>query len=204
MDAINRTDFRVSGGATSDSTYQAPRMDAGTHTLMTIDYAHHEIHAGSSFMCSATDTDLDIGQLLNITFTTPASTLGYCHMFVNGSCTSSALFEVLEAPTVTANSGTPLAVYNRNRASSAVTGCKSIATVPISGATLTSTVTVGGTVIVSEGIGVGKNFGASSTRNDGEIILKAATVYVFRITGVADNGLAGIFLSWYEHINKEA
>jgi len=36
-------------GKTSDTTFQTPRVDATTHTLQTIDYSHHEVHAGSSF-----------------------------------------------------------------------------------------------------------------------------------------------------------
>ena len=189
---------------TSDTTYQSPRIDAMTHALIQIGYEHHEVHDGSSFMATAIDVDLDSGELLNITFTTPALTLGGIHMIAMASNSSASKFEILEAPTVTANSGTPMSVFNRNRNSSAVTAVKSIATVPISGATLTSTVTVDGTVIKTEIMGVGKNSGASGSRDEMELILKGATTYVFRITGLADNGLASIILTWYEHIAKTA
>jgi hypothetical protein len=97
-----------------------------------------------------------------------------------------------------------MSVFNQNRNSALVTIVKSIATVPISGATLTSTVTADGTVLVSDIIGVGRNAGYGESTHLAEIILKAATTYVFRLTGLADNGVASINLSWYEHISKSA
>jgi hypothetical protein len=189
---------------TGTLTYQSPRVDATTHVLTTIDYAHHEIHDGSSYFICTTNEDFDTAELLNITFTTPALTVAGIHILFKVSNTAASRFEILEAPTVTANSGSALAVYNMNRNSANVTSVKSIATVPISGATLTSTVTVDGTVIYTDLAGLGRDGGYSEKTHSGEIILKASTTYVFRLTGLADNGLASINLSWYEHINKTA
>lgn len=40
----------VGYGKTSDDSYQAARLDKATHSIQTIDYAHHEVHDGRHFM----------------------------------------------------------------------------------------------------------------------------------------------------------
>lgn len=40
----------IRGFRSSDSTAQPLRLDKATNTLQIIDYAHHEVHSGSSFV----------------------------------------------------------------------------------------------------------------------------------------------------------
>lgn len=176
-------------------------IDSSTNAIETIDYAHHEIHAGSAFVLSATDLDLDTAQVLSIAFTTP-NTAKYFHVVASGSNTSNSEWEILEGPTITVDTGSDLVIYNRNRNSLAASGALNIKTVPAAGATLTPTITVDGTILEAETIGAGKNQSTGVTRSDAEWILKPNTTYAFRITGLADNGTASVRLFWYEHTDK--
>ena len=58
---------RVSG-----SSFKPVRMDASTHSFQTIDYAHHEVHAGSHYYIQGYMT-LDNTDVLRLKFVTPDS-----------------------------------------------------------------------------------------------------------------------------------
>ncbi len=176
--------------------------DAITDAIMAIDYAHHEIHEGNAYSISTYDIDLDATDTMSISFTTPNTTKWF-HMVGIMKNTSSSLAEVLEAPTITIDSGTNDTIYNKNRNNSNISGALSIETTPIqSKATIDGYITSDGSILSIEGIGVGKDKGTSESRAIAEIILKQNTTYSFRIIGIADNGNASIRLVWYEHINK--
>jgi len=49
---------------------------------------------------------------------------------------------------------------------------------------------------------VGRERGASGTEDRDERILKQNTTYAFRITGLANDGVASVVLSWYEHVGR--
>lgn len=57
--------------ATGDATYQVPRIDKTTHTIQTIDYAHHEVHAGSKYFIEGY-ADLGNDGTLFVKLVTPA------------------------------------------------------------------------------------------------------------------------------------
>lgn len=175
------------------------KFDDLTSALNVIDYAHHEVHSGSSYTVNINDNDLDNGDKLIIAFKTP-NTLKHFHMVAIMKNTSSSLAEILEAPTITNGSGVEISCINRNRNSANTSGSLSIEASPIANKVSTNpTITGDGTVISAEYIGLGKDKGTSETRDTGEIILKQNTIYAFRITGEADNGNATIKLVWYEH-----
>lgn len=177
-------------------------IDLITRAQVGIDYAHHEIHAGSSYTATLNDNDLDNGDTMSVSFKTP-DTAKYFHMVAIMSNTSSSLAEILEAPTVTNGSGVEIPCINRNRNSDKVSGALSIEATPVESEVSTNaTITADGTAIYSEYIGVGKEKGTSDTRSLSEFILKQNTIYSFRITGEADNGNASIILDWYEHTDK--
>jgi hypothetical protein len=74
---------------TGDTTYQVPRIDVSTHTLQTIEYEHHEIHAGSHFEYTDSVTLASAG-VQNYLITTP-NTTKWAHMTM--SVTGSAITE---------------------------------------------------------------------------------------------------------------
>ena len=177
-------------------------IDASTSALETIDYAHHEVHSGSSYAAFTSNSDLDATDELIIAFKTPNTTKWF-HMVAGFKNTSESLAEILEAPTITNGTGTESACINHNRNSIKTSGSLSIEASPTSGEySVDPTITADGTVIMADTIGTGKNKGLSESRGVSEYVLKQNTIYAFRITGVADNGNAAIILNWYEHTNK--
>jgi len=195
--------FKVIYGMISDTESAAIRIDPSTHSMQTIAYEHHEIHAGSSYTIWATDADLDIGDTLKIVFTTP-NTTKWLHMLSVARNSSASTFQIQEAPTVGAAKGTESLVMNRNRNVADTSAVISVAASPlINKVSVGSALTAAGTIIDQETIGVGKDKGTSASRGLDEFILKQSTTYAISIIGLADNGNASLKLDWYEHTDKD-
>lgn len=179
-------------GKTGDTTYQAPRIDAATHALETIEYEHHEIHSGSSFTVSYS-ADIGNGANLDIAVITPDTTK-YAHLTYEFDVEAESDFKIYEAATLTA--GTAIAAYNRNR-NSLTAATTSVTHTPTS-------ITTGTTIIRDFHIGSGRTWGGGD-RAQHEFILKRNTKYLIRLTNAtANNNYMAIKLDWYEHTDKTA
>jgi hypothetical protein len=165
-------------------------IDIPTNVTSTIDYSHHEIHAGSSFnVCY--NADIANGATLKLLIVTP-NTTKWAHMTyeVEGEAEMDLL--IYEGATTT-NDGTPITVFNRDRNS---------ATTATVTAFHTPTVTVTGTQIRCWHPGAGKTYGGGD-RAIHEIILKQGTKYYFLLTNATtSNNWLNIKVDWYEHTNK--
>ena len=181
------------------------RMDASTHSLQTLSYEHHEVHSGSSFVAFVYDSDFDKSDEINICFDTPAGTK-WIHLAVLADCSVPSELEILEGPTITNGSGTPFTVINRNRNSDNESILLDIEAAPTANTvSLNCTITADGTVIHGEAMGTGKkSLGSGGGRDLLEYVLLPSTRYAVRIagTGITDNGVADIKLTWYEHTDK--
>jgi hypothetical protein len=157
---------------------------------------HNLTHEGKSFRAFHNHSSLGSGSTINIFFTT-ASTPNV-NLIFNISGSVSFDFELLEAPTVTSNTGTHgQAVINKNRNSATASTVLDNATSPESGVfTIDATVTADGTIIASEVFGSNKGGGDYSLTR--EMILKSSTAYVFRLTSQDAGNRVHINLDWYE------
>jgi len=195
-------------------TVKPARMDAVTHSIQTVDYAHHEIHAGSSFTCSYAQTVADNGDKTIIAFKTPAGTK-YLHLTASASATGVADACIIEAPTITDNTGATLPVYNRRRVGTptATTVIDTSQNPDVAGqATFFTEATqgnvTGGTEIANiplgaTGGGPVKSVGGLS-RGQQEWILKPNTLYAFVVESLADGAnIHWVELDWYEHTDKD-
>jgi len=188
-------------------------VDGITTALKIVDYAHHEIHSGSSFHCYFNiTTAATSGHRSAIYLKTPAAGGKLVHLIVEFSCTAAADLSVHEAPTVTANIGThAVPLYNRYRDSIKASGVFDNATAPavnkvttLTEANINTGLTGAGTVIMKEPLnaGGGPKPAGGNSRGSQEIILKANTAYVFMITNtVATANVHHISLDFYEHTN---
>ena len=175
---------------------RAVRFDSSTHSLHTVDYAHHEVHAGSSYNIVYSVPDLGAmatpADEINISFTTPDTTK-WMHMIFSAIVGGEALFQVIEAPTGGLTSPTgQLTAINHNRNSSKVTG---VSAFNYDGATPT-----GGTTLISKYIGQG-NANPGQSRAENEFVLKQNTLYAVRLYDTT-NITAAIILDWYEHTDR--
>ena len=204
-------------GRTGDATVQDLRVDAITHTLQTIEYAHHEIHGGSSFTAYYTRTTAATsGHRSGLYIQTPAAGGKLLHIVAQFSASTAANYSICEAPTIAANVGTHGGViYNRYRDHAGTSGCFDNATV----AAVNKFTTLTEAQIAADGtwavgtllrtapltVGSGPKPAGGAGRDSQEYILKAATQYVFLITNTsADANAHHILIDWYEHANKAA
>jgi hypothetical protein len=188
----NKTQLKTSMYAkTGDTTFQVPRLDTITHSLQYVDYAHHEIHSGSSFTVCHT-ADIGNGANMDVQITTPNTTT-WAHLVYEFEGESEFDFNIYEAPTTTG--GTTLDIFNRNRNSAATSTLSAVHTPSVSGT---------GTRINCFHAGSGKTIGGGD-RGTHEFILKQNTKYLFRITNsTTNNNYMSLKLDWYEHTNKTA
>ena len=181
-------------GLTSDTTAQVPRIDATTHTLQTIDYAHHKINEGNHFKVGYQDTSMATGDTITLLFVTPDTTR-WAHWTLIAHATGAVIVEVYEDTDSTG--GTAVGVKNRNR--------------NVSGGNTTlvyhtPTVTTDGTKIIEKWVGSEgfKEDVGGDSRGNSELILKQNTKYLIRLTAVSDSIKGAIGGDWYEHTDKTA
>lgn len=183
-------------GKTGDKTYQAPRLDTSTHALETIEYPHHEIHAGS-YYANISSFTLANGQVATFGITTHATK--EMHLTWELSATADGTFDVIEGVTSFDSGGVAAASWNHNRniLTASVMAC-------IKGQTGSNLIVfTGGTILFSQALSTGK--GSSVNRsNVGEYILKTSSKYIFRYTNGTSANVVNLELEWYEHTPRTA
>ena len=194
-------DIRNLAGATdgvglylyNGTNFQAARMDKYTRSIQTIEYEHHEIHAGSSFTCSY-DAEIANGANLDLLIVTP-NTTSWAHLTYEIDVELETQMYLYEAPTATA-AANPVVAYNRDRNN--ITAATVVVTHTPTG------ITPGTTIIRSHHLGSGKQWGGGA-RGVHEFILKQNTKYLFRLTNATvSNNWMSVKLDWYEHTNQAA
>ena len=200
-------------GKTGDTTYQAPRIDVQTHALNTIEYEHHEIHAGSSFTCHYNNDCTNTGEMTMIAFNTP-NTTKWIHVVFEAQVTAGAYMAIYETADLDVNEGTQLTIYNRDRNSATTSVVTSIETTPVAnkatsyteaqaaGATLSTATELMRHYMGAATVGADVAGGARATS---EFILKQATQYAFVVVSTSnDDNTHNLTVSWYEHTNRTA
>jgi hypothetical protein len=185
---------------------QVQKPDTLTGAISVIDYEHHEIHAGSSFNVSATDTSLANGETLNIAFKTPAGTKRV-HLIDECAILISGYLEIIEGCTWNNQTGTKVPIYNRKREatmrSSILLEDQAQLAFVASDNVMANVVNVAGGTIISTQYAFGaRNTIGIVTRNTNEWILKPDTTYCIRLTSSDNNNKAEIVLDWYEHTDS--
>jgi len=146
--------------------------DGVSRAIPTIDYAHHEIHAGSSFVYSGA-FDLSISNVIDVRITTP-NTDKWAHFLLEFSTEVAYQWAFYEGATIT-NTGTAYVPTNMNRNSTGVAGVAIdyISNTSLANANLDTG--IGAATIILQGFtGSGRTGGSSSLRE--EIILKKNTI----------------------------
>jgi len=191
----------------SDGEYAKLRADASTSTLQTIEYAHHEIHSGSTFRVQHNDDAIpatgSTGELV-IAFFVPDQSKEP-HMIWEFVHQGDMTMKVLEGVTFNASAGTDRAPKNSNRNSSRTSILQGKAT----GSLVSDYVTVGensADSIYSGGtvISLKRNYSEKNSAGEGsrrsEVILKTNTNYAFVLANNETTSQGGqIRLEWYEH-----
>ena len=168
-------------------------LDLATGAVNTIEYEHHEVHAGSSFTYSDVHSLAKNGVIEHLLVT--PDTTKWSHMIIEvGSTGGKVKFEVFEG-TNTSDNGDIEPMFNRNRNSN-----KEPTTILYE----TPTVINVGTRINQAIYGIkDKKSAGGGDRGTNEWMLKQNTKYLIRVTelnvAVTDINLE---FDWYEHTNK--
>jgi hypothetical protein len=168
----------------------APATDVATDAGTIIDYAHHEIHGGSSFYVYAIDQDLDQDATMDITMITPDTDKWNHALFIAGGSAGYSLYAFEDS--ITGVPGGAFVPINRNRNSSKVSGTI---------VRIKDTFTDLGNLAVAFEVGGGKNAGSIFGARD-EMILKRNTQYLFRFTSRVNANRCSLFVDWYEHEDR--
>ena len=168
-----------------------------SNRVTTEDIAHTKTHEGKAFQAYHNEASLANGSEANIYMMTPSGS-SRIHMVYNVYGSAAFDFELLESPTVTSGTGTHnQSVFNKNRSSSTSSGISSNAATPESGKfSIDVTTTNDGTKVAIEFLGAHKAVADYSAAR--EIVLKASTAYVFRVTSRDNLNRVHINLDWYE------
>jgi len=188
-------------------------IDSTTTALMTVDYAHHEVHSGSAFHVGYSEvtanSDDDVTAIL---FRTP-NTTKWLHFVATFACSTAAEAIILEAPTLAdAGDGTDKVILNRNRNSTKTSAAQSLEDTPTVGSVTTADETEwtaigvsGGTELEHEFLagGDGPKTIGGTTRGSQEWVFKQNTIYAIYLqnTGASAN-THSISLDWYEHTDR--
>ena len=189
--------------------------DDASGVLGVIDYEHHAIHDGDSFVCHYSNTVTNINEMTVIAFNTPDTTR-WVHVVVEYTATALARALLIEAPSIDVDEGTALLIFNRDRNSAKESGVLSIETAPVANRATSyneaqatgANITINAANTVSEHhIGGGSGpfgTGGGQLQRD-EYILKQNTQYAFILEALNnDDNIHNMHVSWYEHVNRVA
>lgn len=174
------------------------RMDGATYTLQTIEYEHHEIHAGSHFFVVGHQT-LSINNVLDLTFKTP-NTTSWIHWIWKIDTGGETNWLVYENAVATNALTTSVTVFNNDRNSAKTSGTTLLYELQSNLAAANTDTDVTTATLLESGISGGGRT-AGSDRRDSEIILKQNTLYCLRAIATAA-GYIDFSMQWYEHTNK--
>lgn len=175
--------------------FAATGVDSTTQVNTFIEYAHHEVHAGSSFEHTDAE-DFTTGETKSFLLITP-DTKKWAHFYFDAVGELEYNIDFYEDATPDNDGGLvqdpPVINRNRNQSANTCTMC------------IYSNPTVGGgskgSLIRQHHAGSGKKSGGDS-RSAGEIILKQNTKYWVDITNsTTSNNYIGWSVIWYEHEN---
>lgn len=159
-----------------------------TGAVVTVDNAHHEVHAGNMYIVHKITEDLANDGSLDIVL---KPTTIHAHAVWFHAAGGNAIFRLYENPALS-DDGTVLPVYNVNRESGNISTVAVYHTPTVSGV---------GTEIVGHIIpgGTGGNASGAMLRSNTEMVLAKGRTYLFRLTNVSGQAKdVSIVIEFYE------
>jgi hypothetical protein len=170
------------------------KKDLITGAFTTVDYAHHEIHAGDAYEMYEV-FDQSINNVVDIQITTPA-TAKLAHFVIDFETQSETLWFIYENVDIIL-AGTPFIPPNCNRTSVNVSGLVIANSLNTSLANANLDTDPAAATVLRSGIsGSGRDSGAKTSRN--EIILAPSEDYCIRFIA-STAGYVNTRFTYYEH-----
>lgn len=208
LDSLPRTLFAPQNN-TDETVYPivlAPRTQTPTGSVLqvqigpadvisnlpiVVDYDHHQVHEGETFISQYADAALDTNTIkfgIVVPTKTPADATTCPHMIIKCDCyNGNARVDLYESTNITG--GTLMNIYNRERNSANTSATICYHSITAATGTLINSFYVGG------------GFRASgSSRADEEFVLKSNTQYRVDVVGLAAGTDAIVGFNWYEDL----
>ena len=189
--------------------------DNASNAIEIIDFEHHEIHAGDSFVCHYANEVTNTGEMTVIAFNTPDTTR-WIHVVVEYTATAFARALLVEDPSIDVDEGGQLLIFNRDRNSAKESLVSSIEAVPDVGeaTSYNEAQAAGANITITDGRTVSEHHigggagphgtGGGQVQRD-ECILRRNTQYAFILEALTDDtNIHNLHVSWYEHTNRAA
>jgi len=196
-------------GKISDSVYKVPRLDASTHSIQTVDYAHHEIHGGSGWDISE-KADLPADDFLDVRITTAAGTK-YVHLTIEYHSEDETewwLYEDVDLDTAHGAGGDVVDLTPRNHRrpsgdSGTIITASYIINTNLANADADTDTTDGAILLAHGQQGAGRNKPSTGGSRE-EWILAPDEDYTLRFEDIGGSaGYVAFHLDWYEHTDKD-
>jgi hypothetical protein len=182
-------------------------VDALTNTAVGLSYAHHEVHEGDGFTASLVDLSMNNNDTVILAFQTAAGTKRV-HMLPQFSTLVGGRFQLMEAPTWNAQSGSSVPILNRKR-EAAMNSSNILADQAQPGFVAADvmhgnpTGLAGGTSVYDVyTFGERGKVGAGTSRETDETILRPGIQYAALFTAIGNSNNGQIILTWYEHTDS--
>jgi len=190
--AIGKIAYKTKG-----NLWRALSIDASTHGINTVDYAHHEVHAGRGYRAGFA-FNLANGNTASFACTTPAVGGREMHLTIELHMTSNGTFTWYEDCT-SYSGGTVITPMQHNRNSSNTSDLTDVQR----GATGSSPITrTGGTGILSVDFAVARDVNPSR-KNGNEFIVKSGSKNVMEYVNGVNANFVQLILEWYEHTPRD-
>lgn len=174
------------------NSFEQKHLDPTSNTLKSIDYAHHEIHSGSSFTCGRA-ASIGIGETIVIHIKT-ADSDKRAHLLGAVGVSGEVNVQWIEDVSITGGAnGTAITTVCRRRDSRTKTAETLVYHTPTYS---------GGTSLGTYHTGSGRGTGGEIREAD-EWILAPDTSYILLVTSEANTVDAQVTLNWYEHTDKD-
>lgn len=170
-------------------------IDGITYGIMTVDYPHHEIHSGDSYVIKE---GIQLNNSSKEYLITTPNTTKWSHMVISVSGSQDTSKRLAEGTGKTG--GTSMTAINRDRNSSNTAGIAIAHTPTGTEGTVTVIETAQWGVAAAGG---GRGAVAGESRGVTEYILKQNTKYSLTVTALSANvNNITVSFDWYEHTNK--
>ena len=183
------------------TNWHEARIDTSTRSFQTIEYEHHEIHAGSHFFVDGFLDIVGANDVLDFTWQMQASTkwVHWIWSIFTEKAGAWYIYEDAVATNALANTITPFN-NNRNIETASITVMKYELQADLTAANADTAIGAA-TLIASGKLGDNKS-GGSDGRND-ELVMKQGGLYCLRFIASAA-GYVNFKMHWYEHTDKAA
>lgn len=177
-------------GRVSDAIVKGLRLDASTEAMMNIGYEHHEIHGGSHYNICDYLLNQANGAIIEFVITTP-NTTKWAHMTFEFFSSLGMTIDLYEGASGITG-GTAITPQNNNRNFANNSGL-AIVQNPTS-------ITDDGNKIDGFLAGAGRSAGFADREK--ETVFKQNTIYLFRLTSLANSNNISFCGEWYEHTDR--